>query len=362
MSFVLNGRFLTRPPTGVDRVATELMRAFLLREEAQSFRCRVPKPGLSAGLETLPKRLAQRVEISQNALRGQLWEQFSLPFETAGDRLVSLCNLGPIALREQAVMFHDAQAFTRPESYAPAFRKWYHTVQPRLARRVRLLLTVSAFSARELEALEVVPKGKARVVHNGADHILRHASDPDILSKFGLQTQGFFLAIGSLAPHKNLQMLVKAARQRNVGAPPLVIVGSGNARVFGAEGLSDGGGVRLIGRVSDAQLRGLYENALALLFPSRTEGFGLPPMEAMMCGCPVVAAPRGALPEICRQAACYVDPDDPEAWRVAMEKIAGCALERCERAEAGRAQSAAFTWKAAAERFAAHLDAAGLSS
>ncbi|WP_209079439.1 glycosyltransferase family 1 protein [Shimia sp. R9_3] len=362
MALLLNGRFLTRPPTGVDRVAVELMRAFLARDDAPELRCVVPQPGPIQELGTFPDALIKSVEISESILKGQLWEQVSLPRLAAEETLLSLCNIGPIASANQVVMMHDAQAFTQPQAYARAFRMWYHAVQPRLGRKVRLVLTVSRFSAGELEAHGVVPRGKARVVHNGADHILRTAADPETLTDFTLEPQGYFLAIGSFAPHKNLKMLIAAAERRGAGAPPVVIAGGGNARVFGENGLRESASVRLLGRVSDAQLRALYENALALTFPSLTEGFGLPPVEAMTCGCPVIAAPRGAVPEICGSAARYADPEDAQAWTVAMQDIADNQQERKERAEAGRAQSAAFTWQAAAAQFAAHLDEAGLLS
>lgn len=361
MTLLLNGRFLTRPPTGVDRVAAELVTAFLARSDAPPLACLVPRHGPQAG-RGHPDALLARARLSGSALSGQLWEQLALPREAAGQTLLSLCNMGPLALRRQAVMIHDAQAFTQPQAYSRAFRSWYQAMQPRLARRAQLVLTVSEFSAAELEQLGVVPRGKARVVPNGADHILRVQPDPQVLAQFGLEEQGYFLAIGSLAAHKNLKMLIGAAGARPRGAPPLVIAGGGNARVFGAAGLEESGSVRLLGRISDAQLRGLYENALALAFPSLTEGFGLPPAEAMMCGCPVIASARAAVPEVCGSAARYADPEDPGAWVDAMQQIAAAGAERQERAAAGRCRSAAFTWAKAAEAFAGHLAESGLSS
>lgn len=106
---------------------------------------------------------------------------------------------------------------------------------------------------------------------------------------------------------------------------------------------------RCIGRVSDAELKALYAGPLALAFPSLTEGFGLPPVEAMLCGCPVIATTGGAVPEICGDAARYVDPTDLPGWTAALEQIATDATLRQTLAAKGRIRAARYTWAGAAE-------------
>ena len=108
--------------------------------------------------------------------------------------------------------------------------------------------------------------------------------------------------------------------------------------------------VRALGRVSDAELRALYEGALCLLFPSRYEGFGLPPVEAMWCRCPVVAAPMGALPEVCGEAALWFDAARPASLGEAVAALADDAARRDALADAGHARARGFSWDAAARR------------
>lgn len=357
--FVLNGRFLTRSPTGVDRVASELASALLALEPTIGeglFRGLRPDGPVEV-VDERPDNILARMSPLPSRWRGQLWEQISLARACPDDWLLSLCNMGPILRHRQIVMLHDAQVFRQPESYSFAFRRWYGLAQPRLARSAELVLTVSEHSKRELEHFGVVPPGKAKVIHNGADHILRVTPDRDTLTRHKLTPQGYFLAIGSLAPHKNLSMLVTAARARADQSLPLVIAGGGNETVFGSAGISPSQDVRLLGRVSDAELRALYQNATALVFPSLTEGFGLPPAEAMFCGCPVIASTGGAIPEVCDGAALMLDPTDTAAWTQVMDRLAEDPEKRAELSDLGRAKAANFTWARAAEVLQAHLHA-----
>ncbi|MFC4440900.1 glycosyltransferase family 4 protein [Caulobacter henricii] len=296
-------------------------------------------------------------------LGGQVWEQFELP-SMRGDRcLFSPCNTGPMAVRDQVVLIHDAQPWLQPEAYSPAFRAWYRFLLPQLARRARVVLTISEYSRVQLERFGVVPPGKARVVLNGADHILKISPDPDTLGRHGLIPGGYLLALGNLSPHKNLAMLMRAAAARPAGQPPLVIAGGGNSRVFADASLAPPPGVRLLGRISDGELRALYAHAAAFVFPSLTEGFGLPPLEAMLCGCPTVVSRAGAIPEVCGDASAYVDPTDEAGWIRAMVEVAALGADaRQARVQDGLQHAATFTWARAARQVVDHLAYAGLNS
>jgi glycosyltransferase involved in cell wall biosynthesis len=247
-------------------------------------------------------------------------------------------------------MIHDAQVYTQPGTYSPAFRLLYRWLLPALGRRSQVVLTVSEYSRLGLEKHGVVPPGKAHVVHNGVDHFGQVEADATTLARHGLAQQGYFLAIGSLAPHKNLKMLVNAARARKDKTIPLIIAGGKKPSVFKDEGLQEGDGVRFLGRVSDEELKALYQGASALLFPSITEGFGLPPLEAMSCGCPVVATTGGAVPEVCGNAVLYADPFRKSEWTNAMEKVAASPDLRQDFSQRGLARAQFFTWRRAAEQ------------
>ena len=350
--FAINARFLTRPPTGVDRVAIELLTALAARPEIAGLTLLHPSSDKlhTDWLTQLPLVLRVKFDLQPIGQRqGHLWEQLDLGRALPERLLLSLCSTGPALRRNQAVMIHDAQVWDAPQSFSFAFRLAYRALLPLVARRTRHVLTVSEFARDRLEALGIAPRGKPMVVLNGADHILRVAPDPETLVRYGLIPGGYLFAIGNLAPHKNLKLLTEAAAARGPGAPELIVAGGMNARVFADAGLQPQLGVRFIGRLDDGALRALYEGAQALVFPSLTEGFGLPPVEAMLCGCPVIATTGGAVPEICGDAAIYVDPLDTHGWTAAMERLSADPALRADLSSRGRHHAARYTWTAAAE-------------
>ncbi len=352
---LLNARFLMRPMTGVDRVATELACA-LLADPARVLRARHPG-GKIAQAADRPAALLDVATPLPSALPGPVWEQLVLPRARPGDWLLSLCNMGPVRRARQIVMIHDAQVFSQPQSYRRAFRRWYRLAQPRVGHRAARVLTVSEHSRRELIRFGIAPPDRISVVPNGADHVLRLAPDHAVLARHGLTSGGYLLAIGSLAPHKNLPMLAAAARARRDARLPLVIAGGGNARVFGDAGIAACDDIRILGRVSDSELRALYDHARALLFPSQTEGFGLPAAEAMTCGCPVIASTGGAIPEICDGAAILLNPADREGWTDAMMRIARDDALHSRLTEEGSLRARRYTWAAAATAVSEIIDA-----
>jgi glycosyltransferase involved in cell wall biosynthesis len=184
----------------------------------------------------------------------------------------------------------------------------------------------------------------------GGEHILREPADPGALSRHGLTAGQYALAVGTRAAHKNLDTLGDAAALLAARGLTLAAVGAVNPVVFRPAAADvKGAGAIVLGRVSDAELRALYEGALCLIFPSRYEGFGLPPLEAMACGCPVVTSRAGALPEVCGDAALYFDAADPRSLTEALQRLldeAGLAAEMRQR---GLARADEFSWRRAAE-------------
>lgn len=346
---VLNGRFLTRPLTGVDRVAGELARA-LAALPGVGLSVAVPRSGVQSDAR-LPGPA-----LSRGHLAGHAWEQASLPGLARGQWCLNLCNTGPLRGNRQVVMLHDAQVATAGDSYSRTFRLAYRALQPRLARRAALVLTVSDHSRRSLEGSGIVAAGKARVVPNGVDHMDRIVADASVLARHGLRPRGYFLTLGSAAAHKNLAMIAGVAASRGEGALPLVAAGGAGCRVFGTAG--PGPSVHHLGRVSDPELKALYAGARALVFPSLAEGFGLPPLEAMWCGTPVIATTAGAVPEVCGGAALYANPRRPQDWRQAMDLMERDAALCRDLAERGRARAAGYTWARAARRVLAAIEEA----
>ncbi|MEL6700081.1 MAG: glycosyltransferase family 1 protein [Pseudomonadota bacterium] len=340
---VVNGRFLTRPLRGVNRVGSELISALIRLkasgDPAAPARLRVLTPPKILE-ESLPDDIAPLIE-RVGAKGGIRWEQATLPRAVGDAVLFNPCNTGPLLRRRQVTLIHDAQVWTAPQSYGRAFRAWYKLALPVLARRSGAVATVSANSRRELEGLGVFPKDRAAVLPNGADHILRVTPDDTTLERHELTGGGYVLSIGSLAPHKNIATAIRAAEAAGL---TLAIAGGAPSHVFRDAGLPASDRVRYLGRVSDEELRALYESAGCLLFPSLREGFGLPPLEAMHCGCPVVASDIETLREVCGAGALMADPMDVAGFAAHLSALAKDPDLRARQVAAGRAQAALYTW------------------
>jgi glycosyltransferase involved in cell wall biosynthesis len=353
---VINGRFLSAPQTGVQRVAANLILALdrLLverRSGAGDWMLCAPSGARQLGLSTVEFR-------GDSLLRGQAWEQFELPVAAGRAELINLCNAGPLTASSALTMIHDAQVFLAPESYSPAFRRWYRLTLPRLAARSRRVVTVSDFSRRMLARFGVAPIERISVVHNGVDHILAVAPDAGVLDRLGLSSGGYAFTFGSLQPHKNLALLLRAFDQPALRDLQLVVSGGLDApAIERAFGVAPSRNVLLAGRLSDGEIRALLESAVCLACPSTTEGFGLPPLEAMLVGCPAVVAPAGAMPEVCGEAAVYAPLDDVGAWVAAIGGLAADVSGRESLSAIGRTHAQRYNWRRSATQLAELLAA-----
>lgn len=328
----INGKFVGQRFSGVQRFAAEITAALAAL---------APEPPLllhRAGTVApagLPARAFGR-------LPGTLWEQLELPWRREGRLLLNLGNTAPLLLGgAQAVVIHDAGVFDTPESYSRPFRLWYRLLHGALARLGARLLTVSEFSRGRIAHHLGVPAARIGVVGEGGEHILRAPAAMGVLAQHGLEPGRYALNVGNRAAHKNLGAQGPAAALLAERGLKLAAVGGGGAVFAGAEGAA---GAVALGRVTDAELRALYQNALCLVFPSRYEGFGLPPMEAFNCRCPVVAAHAGSLPEVCGEAALWFDPAEPATLLAALRRLLDEPGLADRLRAAGDAQAARYTW------------------
>jgi glycosyltransferase involved in cell wall biosynthesis len=362
--FQLNGKFLAAAPTGVHRVARELANALadLIAEGAPcarglSLEALVPPATLSAAAPAGAEPLRMPLR-ALGPFAGIAWEQLTLPLRHHTGRrgtLLNLCNIGPVLARDAVTMIHDVQVLLSPQSYRPAFRAWYRALQPLIARRHRLLLTVSDYSKAQIVAAGLAPADRIAVIPNGADHVLAVPPDPQAVARLGLVPGTYVLALANTQAHKNIAVLLRAFADPALAGLTLVLFGGADRAAFARAGHPVPANVVFAGRVGDGGLRSLMEQALCLAFPSTTEGFGLPPLEAMVLGCPAVIAPCGALPEVCGQAALTAAPHDPAAWAGVLAALAGDPHRRAALAARGRDHAARYTWRRAAQRLAGTL-------
>jgi glycosyltransferase involved in cell wall biosynthesis len=319
---VIDARAAARPELGgVERWAREL-----------SSRLPALRPGAYAVVAPRP-RLVHRA--------GHAWEQVVLPARAAAlgaGALLCPANLAPVASRNAVLVIHDAAALRHPGWYSPAYAAWQRALMPLLARRAARVITVSEFSRRELAELLNLEPDRVDVVPGGVDE--RFTPDaPDPRATLGLE-RPYVLTVASHTARKNLAALVPAARELAREGVEVVVAGGHRPQFAREAGLDT---LRLLGHVDDALLPGLYAHAEAFVLPSRYEGFGLPVLEAMAAGTPVVATTAGALPETCGAAACSVEPDG-EALATALTGLLRDGEERARLRAAGLARARGFGW------------------
>ncbi|WP_323764787.1 glycosyltransferase family 1 protein [Marinovum sp.] len=342
MSLAINARFLGQSLSGVQRFGREIVATLderladdaALRAQLGQVIAYAPEgvadPGWRAiELRHLPGR------------RGHVWEQTKLRRAVRGKALFSPGNAGPLLHRRQVLVLHDANLWVIPEAYDWRYAALHRAMRPHLARRAAELVTVSRYSAQQLSRVLGVAEARFAVVPNAADHVLRSAAAPEVLRRHGLRPGGYLLCVGNHSPNKNIAPLV-AAHALTGDLPPLVVVGGAAPGLVPARP----GAVIAPGRVSDGALRALYENATGFVFPSLHEGFGIPPLEAMALGCPVLAARAGALPEVLGSAALWCDPGSPADMARGMRALAQMGpAARAARIAAGRKRAEGYRWE-----------------
>ena len=345
----INGRFLTQATTGVQRYAAELTLALdgLLGSEVISrteYRVVLLVP--RSARQDLPLEHIGVECVGRSG--GHVWEQMDLR-RYSGSRNAVLFNPGntaPVGARNVVVTIHDAGVFATPEAYSLGFRTWYRLMHRNLSRHAQGLITVSEFSRQQLGEYTGAPASRFEVIPPGAEHIARLEADKRILLRHGLGQRPFVLAVSSLNPNKNFKLIIDAMAYLPdlLGSVDFVIAGGTNPRIFRQREVAPTPGIKYLGYVTDHELKALYQEARAFVFPSLYEGFGLPPLEAMSCGCPAIVARSASLPWVCGEAALYCDPRDP---RDLAQKIRTVACEEAVRTglrEKGLARAGDFTW------------------
>lgn len=332
IAVAVNGRFGARPVTGVERYAQEITR-----------------------------RLPQSVRVIAPAIRirgaaGHAWEQLRLPrLLRPHEVLWSPANSGPLRAARHVVTIHDVSVLEHPEWFSRRFGWWHRTLLPPLVRRARAVITVSAFSKARLVDCLGVPEERIVAIPNGVDATFQPIDAAErlpVLRRYRLH-RPYILTVGSLEPRKNLVRLCEAWRRIAPGHPgiDLVIAGRAGPSFRHIRAIDRAGSrIRLLGAISDADLPSLYSGALVFAWPSLYEGFGLPVLEAMACGVPVVTSAGSALPEVAGEAGLLVDPTCVDAIAGALDHLIRDPSARARHRELGLARARRFTWERAAAK------------
>ena len=305
-----------------------------------------------------------------NGIGGHAWEQGVLPWKLSGRLLWSPSNSGPIGVRRQVVTIHDMVPFDASDTLNQKFVTWYKFFQPALLRRVSRIITVSEFTrGRMLDRFPYL-EGKTEVVHNGVDDRFKPQSEASIsaaVAALRIPSPRYVLSVGSLEPRKNLKRLIAAWSLVQHQLPDdiwLVLAGGrGVQRVYAsAEEGNLPPRVHMTGHVPDELLPSLMSGAMAFLYPSYYEGFGLPPLEAMACGTAVLTANNSCMPEIVADSALQVDPYNKEAISEGIYMLIENSELRADLVSRGFNRVRGFAWKDTAARTLGILQNASLEA
>ncbi len=320
-NILVNGRFLSRRITGNERYGRELLRCF---------------------------KGDHRIEETRSqGLAGHLWEQFVLPATLNRDTVLwSPANSGPLAVRNQALTIHDLSPLEHPEWFARSYSAWYRLFLPILAKRVRVIFTPSEFVKQKVR--ERFGVKNIIVTPNGVDTSVFHPEAKQCVIEF---PKKYILFVGSIQPRKNLHALMRAWHQvKDDFKDTWLVIAGESGRVFRSVKFLGEERIRFFNYVPDEDLPGLYANSKLFVLPSFDEGFGLPALEAMACGTPVIVSDGGALPEVVGDAGLIFSLEKPDTLANTMQLCLSDNPLRASLIEKGLAHASKFSWQTTADR------------
>ena len=367
MKVIINGKFLTQNISGVQRYAMEIAK----RLRQQNADILVVSPANIIHTE-LAEMLGARV-VGKGS--GHRWEQFSLPaflkkeFGHQKYLLLNFTNTAPLLCRNNIVTLHDITFIRFADSYSFLFSTYYKFIIPRIVKNAKMVFTVSETAKRELADYFKLSANRIGVTYNAIDQSVfneKETSEEDegssLLQKHGVSR--FMLAVSMFNPIKNLMRLMEAFTQERPAGVKLVVVGE-HYKSFRKDPAMDAfridPDIVFLGRIDNARMINfLYRKADLFAFPSLYESFGIPPLEAMASGCPVLVSRAGALPEVCGDAAEYVDPYNTADIASGIRRVLQDETLRSRLVRAGRERVQHFRWEAAVAAISSQLEQLGV--
>ena len=360
----INGSMLDERPTGVGQCTLHIVNQLAVMDNGDQDRYVVFSPNdthLSEKIRCikLPALLQSSKFGKVAALSRFLWNTFVYPFSASNcSLLLSTTSHGSFFHRNQIITIHDLLSL-RFDNISAHQRVYFRRILPLIISRSKGVIAVSENTKNEIVRLLNCPEEKITVIHNGYDPVRFHAENlptGTMHDKYGVKN--YILAVGPTYQHKNFERLLNAYASLDVtlrDKHPLVIAGGLEPYLSELKALTAklgiGDKVRFLGYVPQEDMPPLYREATLFIFPSLYEGFGLPLLEAMASGCPVVSSHTSSMPEVCGDAARYADPLDTEDIRKAMDEVLSSPGLRKELIEKGLRRCRLFTWEATAKSY-----------
>lgn len=343
--FVVNGRYLTQKATGVHRYAFEICNK--LHEMGVDFHVAVPK-------EIHPDYKFSFKVVKCGSFNTHLWEQISLPRylkRIGSPLLISFTGCGPLNYSNQIMTIHDVSHERYPEWFSKNYYRFYHYMMPRIGKKAHAVLTVSEFSKKEIVDTLGINAEKIHVVHSNVPFHNKPSKEEILSFTRNPEAEKYILAVSSMDPRKNFIRLVEAFDKIKDKSVKLYIIGM-SFKAFNTPDLQKliGENVHLPGYIPDEKLQTMYQNALLSVYPSLYEGFGLPPLESMTYGCPVINSDIPALREVSQDAALYVDPYNVDDITQKIEQLLVDEPLRKELQEKGLLQIKKYSWDKSAKQ------------
>lgn len=348
---IVNARFLTQEITGVQRFGIEISLELkkLLKDEIKFV------SPYNIKQEKYAKAL-EGVVIGKH--KGHVWEQLDLPLYLKKYKkplLLNLANTAPVFYKNKISTIHDIAFEVYPQTFSKTFLYIYKFLIPRIIESSKHVITVSEFSRREISGFYHIDKNKISVIYNAVNTKFKHAENLELKSK------RYFLAVSSLNYRKNFVAVLKAfnSYSQSHTNEQLYIIGDVRNKNFKGIDISefvDNPKIKFLGRVSDDELVSYYSNALAFIYPSLYEGFGIPPLEAQTCGCPVICSSTTCLPEVFKDSVLYCDPYDVNNIVEKMRQIVEDENLRGEIIACGYKNAYSYEWSSSAKSVSSILE------
>jgi glycosyltransferase involved in cell wall biosynthesis len=354
MRIGINGRFLAAKRTGVQRAAYNLIKALVRVDHVNEYYLFTSADQASNSDWNFPNVtvIASNIREGENS-RNHLWEQFVLPrlaMRHKIDILHSPANLAPLLYRGKSIVhIHDLCFVVNPQWFSFSFRTLYNFVIPRLARRAAKVITNSNNSRNDLLQFCNLPAERVSQVYWAVDDLFTSKDRADT-APTDWNLNDYILYVGSLEPRKNIGTLLEAyelMRSRNPELKPKLVLIGGESPLFAEVRLKVKkfkDDILFKGFVNDDMLRAFYRRASLFVYPSLYEGFGLPPLEAMASGVPVVTTLTSSLPEVVGDAAMMVSPYNVEQLAETMANVLTKPDLRRDMITKGKEQVRKFNW------------------